>query len=151
MNPTLLAATLHRATALGAAMWVEDALLLASRLFPAAVFWMSGRTKVEGWSLAPGTVELFRDEYALPLLDPALAATLAAAAEHLFPVLLALGLASRPAALALLGMTLVIQFFVYSSAWPTHGVWAVCLLWVLARGGGRISLDRMLARQAWGR
>ncbi|MFC7609097.1 DoxX family protein [Teichococcus aestuarii] len=98
------------------ALTLEDGLLLASRVFPAAIFWQSGRTKVEGFALAPGTVELFRDEYALPLLDPGVAAVLAAAAEHAFPLLLVLGLGSRLAALALLGMTLVIQFFVYPGA-----------------------------------
>lgn len=126
------------------ALTLEDGLLLASRVFPAAIFWQSGRTKVEGFALAPGTVELFRDEYALPLLDPGVAAVLAAAAEHAFPLLLVLGLGSRLAALALLGMTLVIQLFVYPGAWPTHGVWAACLLWVAVRGGGRLALDAWL-------
>ena len=90
------------------------------------------------------TVELFRSEYALPLLPPEVAATLAAGAEHLFPVLLVLGLFTRLSATALLGMTLVIQVFVYPDASPTHLSWAGLMLPLIALGGGSISLDRLL-------
>lgn len=121
------------------------AVALAARIFPAAIFWMSGQTKVNGFALSDSAVDLFRDEYRLPLIDPAVAAYLAATAEHLLPVLLAIGLASRFAALALLGMTLVIQIFVYPGAWPTHGVWAACFLVVIARGPGAWSLDHLIA------
>lgn len=122
-----------------------DLLLLVQRLGVAAVFFQSGRTKVEGWFTIPDTtVELFRSEYALPLLPPDLAAYLAAAAEHLFPILLALGLVTRLSAAALLGMALVIQFLVYPDAWPTHLSWAGLLLPLIALGGGRLSLDRLV-------
>ncbi|MCC7274568.1 MAG: DoxX family protein [Alphaproteobacteria bacterium] len=117
---------------------------LAARVFPAAVFWQSGRTKVEGWSVSDSAVLLFREEYRLPLVDPVLAAHLAAIAEHVLPLLLVLGFASRFAALGLLAMTAIIQIFVYPDAWPTHGVWAAALLLVAARGPGAISLDRLL-------
>ena len=121
----------------------HDLLALASRLAVAAIFFLSGRTKVEGWlSVTPGAYELFRTEYRLPLLAPEVAAHLAAYAEHLFPLLLVLGLFTRAAALALLGMTLVIQFFVYPDAWPTHLSWAALLLYLAGRGAGRLSLDR---------
>jgi len=121
----------------------DAALLLAARVGLAAIFWLSGRTKVEGWlSVSDNAIALFADEYRLPLLAPALAAHLAAYAEHLFPVLLVLGLATRAAAVALLGMTLVIQVFVYPAAWPTHLSWAALLLLLVQRGGGRWSLDR---------
>ena len=90
---------------------------------------------------------LFENEYRLPLIDPAIAAHLAAIGEHLFPILLVIGLGSRFAALALLGMTLVIQIFVYPDAWPTHGTWAACLLVVIAKGPGTVSLDHLLARR----
>ena len=127
----------------------------------AAVFWQSGQTKVEGlavdlvagefdlgWPrLSASALELFRTDYQLPLLPPELAAPLAAAAEHVFPVLLLLGLATRFSALALLIMTLVIQVFVYPSAYPTHGVWAAVLLYLMARGGGAVSLDRLIAQR----
>jgi putative oxidoreductase len=119
---------------------------LAARAFPAAVFWYSGQTKVEGWRVTESAVALFREEYQVPLIDPAVAAHLAAFAEHFFPILLVLGLATRYAALALLMMTAVIQIFVYPGAWPIHGVWAACFLIVIARGPGVISLDHVIAR-----
>lgn len=119
---------------------------LAARVFPAAVFWISGETKVEGWHLKDSAIALFKEEYALPLIDPVVAAHLAAFAEHFFPILLVLGLASRFAALALLGMTAVIEIFVYPDAWPTHGIWATCFLVVIARGAGVLSLDHLIAR-----
>ena len=126
--------------------WIGlDLVLLVSRVGIAAVFFYSGRTKVESWlTVTDGAVALFRDEYRLPLIDPVLAAHAAAYAEHLFPILLALGLATRFAALALLGMTLVIEIFVYPDAWPTHLSWAAPLLLLAARGGGRVSLDHGL-------
>ncbi len=120
------------------------AIALVTRLSIAGVFWQSGQTKVDGFRVTDSAVELFRSEYQLPLLDPSLGAHLAAISEHVFPVLLVLGLATRFSALALLGMTLVIQIFVYPDAWPTHGTWAACLLFLMARGPGCISLDHML-------
>jgi putative oxidoreductase len=123
-------------------------IALAARLFPAAIFWQSGQTKLEGWRVSDTAVVLFRDEYRLPLLDPVLAAHLAALGEHLLPLLLAVGLASRFAALGLIGMTLVIQIFVYPDAWPTHGTWIACLLLVAARGPGWLALDHWFNRPA---
>lgn len=118
---------------------------LIARLGVAAVFFQSGRTKVDGvLHITPGTYSLFETEYALPFAPPALAAHLATYAEHLFPILLVLGLATRASALALLGMTLVIEVFVYPDAWPTHLGWAGLLLPLAARGGGGWSLDRLL-------
>jgi putative oxidoreductase len=123
-------------------------LTLCARLFPAAVFWLSGETKVTGFiHLKDSAVELFRSEYALPLIDPTVAAYATAFAEHFFPILLVIGFASRFAALALLGMTAVIEIFVYPDAWPLHGVWATCFLIVIARGAGVFSLDYLIARQ----
>jgi putative oxidoreductase len=123
----------------------HDLLALAARLGVAGVFWLSGRTKVEGvLTVSDNAVALFADEYRLPLLPPELAAHLAAYAEHLFPILLVLGLLTRASALALLGMTAVIQLFVYPDAWPTHLVWATALLYLAARGAGRLSLDAVL-------
>lgn len=122
----------------------DNLLLFAARVFPAAIFWQSGRTKVEGFALNDTAIFLFEEEYKLPLLPPELAATLAAVAEHVFPILLVLGLATRLSALALLGMTATIQIFVYPDAWPTHGVWAVALLLVAIKGPGAWALDRVL-------
>lgn len=125
----------------------QSLISLAARVFPAAVFWMSGQTKVEGFHVTDTAIALFRDEYALPWIDPALAANIAAFSEHFFPLMLIIGLASRLSALALLGMTAVIEIFVYPDAWPTHGVWATCFLVVIARGPGIISLDYLLKRR----
>ena len=120
-----------------------DGLCLLGRLALAGIFWQSGRTKVEGWlQVTDSAVALFEQEYALPLIPPWWGAHLAAYAEHLFPLLLVLGLGTRLAALALLGMTAVIQIFVYPSAWPTHLSWAVIMLLLMQHGGGRWSLDR---------
>ena len=123
----------------------QSLISLAARIFPATVFWMSGQTKVEGFHVTDNAIALFRDEYALPWIDPALAANIAAFSEHFFPLLLVIGLASRLSALALLGMTAVIEIFVYPNAWPTHGVWAASFLVVIARGPGIFSLDHLIA------
>lgn len=141
---------------------IPDSLIaFIGRFAIAAVFWKSGQTKIEDLAidlidgtftlglpkLADSTVILFEHEYALPLLPPTLAAVMAAFAEHLFPILLLLGLATRFSALALLIMTLVIQVFVYPGAYPTHGVWAAVLLYLMAKGPGVISLDHWIARR----
>lgn len=120
-------------------------LLLVQRLGIASVFFLSGRTKVDGLlTVNESAFELFRYEYALPLVPPEVAAYAATYSEHLFPLLLTLGLFTRFSATALLVMTLVIQIFVYPDAWPTHLSWAGLLLPLIAFGGGKISLDRML-------
>ncbi|QRM43434.1 DoxX family protein [Rhizobium sp. BG4] len=124
----------------------HDLIATVARLSIAAVFWQSGQTKVDGWYVTDNAVYLFQTEYKLPFVDPWLAAHLAAFAEHFFPLLLVIGLASRLSALALLGMTLVIEIFVYPDAWPTHGTWAVCFLVIIAGGPGRLSLDHLIAR-----
>ncbi|CAM5792645.1 DoxX family protein [Rhizobacter fulvus] len=123
----------------------HDLLAFACRLATAAIFFLSGRTKVEGLlTITASTYELFRTEYRLPLVPPEIAAHLATYAEHLFPILLVLGLLTRLSALALLGMTLTIQLFVYPDAWPTHLSWAALLLYLTGRGAGRWSADRAL-------
>lgn len=122
----------------------RDIPALALRLFPAAIFFASGQTKMDGWQIADSTWFLFEHEYALPLIPSPVAAVAATVAEHVLPVLLVLGLATRVSALGLLAMTAVIQIFVYPAAWQTHGLWAACLLATVAFGPGRISLDRLL-------
>ena len=122
-----------------------DLLLLVQRFGIATIFFLSGRTKVEGWfTLSETTYFLFENDYALPLLQPVHAAYAATIAEHLFPILLVLGLFTRVSATALLGMTLVIQLFVYPDAWPTHLSWLGLMLPIIAMGGGRLSLDRLV-------
>jgi putative oxidoreductase len=124
----------------------HDLVALVSRLSIGAVFWQSGETKVDGWQVTDNAVYLFQTEYKLPFVDPWIAAHAAAFAEHFFPLLLWIGFASRLSALALLGMTLVIEIFVYPDAWPTHGTWAVCFLVIIAGGPGRVSLDYLISR-----
>lgn len=120
-------------------------LALIDRIAIGAVFFFSGRTKVEGFlTLTEGAYTLFREEYKVPLIRPEIAAHLAAYAEHVFPVLLVLGLCTRLSALALLVMTAVIQIFVYPDAWPTHLSWAGLLLYLIARGAGPVSLDHAI-------
>jgi putative oxidoreductase len=138
-------ASLYRSGAqLAARLLPQSLLLLVARLGIASVFFLSGRTKVEGLlTIKDSTYELFRTDYVLPFANPVVAAHLATYSEHLFPILLVLGLFTRPAALALLGMTSVIEIFVYPDAWPTHLSWAGLLLPLIALGGGRVSLDRV--------
>jgi putative oxidoreductase len=119
-------------------------LALPLRFAVATVFWNSGTTKLASWDT---TLQLFADEYRLPLLPPEFAAYMAASIELTTPVLLVFGLFTRPAAFVLLGMTTVIEVFVYPQAWPTHIQWAAMLLVLLCRGPGRISLDHVIWRR----
>ena len=122
-----------------------DVLTVIVRVAIAAVFFLSGRTKVEGvLDITEGTYFLFAEEYRVPLIPSDIAAHLATYAEHLFPVLIVLGLATRVSALALLGMTIVIEVFVYPLGWPTHLMWAALLLYLIRFGAGAFSLDRIL-------
>ncbi|MDX6007211.1 DoxX family protein [Cupriavidus necator] len=120
------------------------ALAIPLRFAVATVFWNSAMAKLANWATA---VELFREEYRLPLLPPELAAYLAVSVELTAPVLLVLGLATRPMALILLGMITVIQLLVYPQAWPTHIQWAAMLLVLLARGAGALSVDWLIRRR----
>ncbi|HKX40127.1 MAG TPA: DoxX family protein [Burkholderiaceae bacterium] len=116
-------------------------LALPLRVAAAAVFWMSGTTKLANWDTA---VALFTDEYRLPLLPPELAAYIATGIELSMPMLLVLGLFTRAASVVLLSMTAVIEIFVYPQAWPTHIQWAAMLLVLMCRGPGTLSLDHWL-------
>ena len=118
---------------------------LVARFAVASVFWRSGQTKVEGFlDIKDNTFFLFREEYKVPLLPPDLAAYMATIAEHVFPVLLLAGLASRLSALGLMLMTLVIQLFVYPEGWPEHVLWFALLLLIVARGPRALSLDHLI-------
>jgi putative oxidoreductase len=122
---------------------------LVARLGVANVFWTSGQTKVDGFlHISDTTFYLFAEEYKVPLLPPDLAAYMSTIAEHVFPILLLIGLASRLSALALLGMTAVIQIFVYPTGWPEHILWATALLVIIARGPGALSLDHLIWRKS---
>jgi putative oxidoreductase len=139
----------------------QSLIAFIARFAIAAVFWKSGQTKIEGlaidlidgtfqlgWPrLADSTIPLFTSEYHVPLLSPEIAAHMAAFAEHFFPVLILIGFATRFSAMALLGMTLTIQLFVYPDAYPTHGTWAAVLLYLMATGPGKMSIDHLIARR----
>jgi putative oxidoreductase len=128
--------------------WLESVpyavLAIPLRLAVATVFWNSGTTKLANWDAA---LALFIDEYKVPVLPPELAAYMAATIELTTPVLLVVGLSTRPAALVLLGMTTVIEVFVYPEAWPTHIQWAAMLLVLVCRGAGAFSVDHYLWRR----
>ena len=116
-------------------------LALPLRFAVATVFWNSGTSKLANWNT---TIELFTEEYKVPVLPPEFAAYMAASIELTAPVLLVLGLLTRPTALVLLGMTTVIEIFVYPQAWPTHIQWAAMLFVLLCRGPGKLSLDHLV-------
>jgi putative oxidoreductase len=131
-----------------------DALRIAGRRFPlsilelgmrvavGATFFRSGMLKYQSFDTA---IALFRDEYRLPLLPPEVAAYMGTTVELTAPVLLVLGLFARLGAVALLVMTFTIQFLVYPENWPEHLMWGSILAYVLSRGAGALSIDRLLA------
>ncbi|SON57606.1 DoxX [Hartmannibacter diazotrophicus] len=121
--------------------------LTLGRIVLAAVFFMSGQTKVEGFHLKDSTFYLFENEYALPLIPPVIAAYMATIAEHLLSFLLFIGLGARFAALGLFIMTAVIEIFVYPNEWVIHGLWATGLLVIMAKGAGVLSIDHLLRRR----
>ncbi|WP_137895237.1 DoxX family protein [Ramlibacter sp. 2FC] len=151
MNHILALTERSRLVALAARVlgWLDATpyalLALPLRFAVATVFWNSAMSKLASWDTA---LALFADEYRVPLLPPELAAYMAVSIELSAPVLLVLGLATRPAAAVLLGMTAVIQTFVYPQAWPTHLQWAAMLWVLLARGAGGLSIDA-LVRKRW--
>lgn len=140
-----------RAIAMLSASWVESLMLLFVRVSLAGIFWRSGRTKVDegSWLSISDTAKfLFEEEYKGVPLPPEFAAYMATYAEHLFPILLVIGLFTRLSALALLGMTMVIQIFVYPEAWwSVHLIWVTLALVLIVRGSGQFSLDAILTRR----
>ncbi|MCE0493388.1 DoxX family protein [Vibrio salinus] len=134
---------------------IESFVLLLGRLSLACVFWLSGQTKVEGFKLniingdfslgipkiSDTTFFLFEHEYALPIIPFHIAAYMATAAEHLFPILLILGLFTRFSAFSLAIMTLVIQIFVYPDAYATHLTWLSVCGFLMLKGAGNLSVD----------
>lgn len=137
-----------RIVAITASRLAEGVALLLARIALAGIFWRSGRSKVTEGSLfeiSDSTRYLFENDYAAVPLPAEIAAPLATLGEHLFPVLLVIGLATRLSAVALLAMTLVIQIFVYPQAWwTTHMLWAALAAVLIVRGGGVLSLDTLI-------
>jgi len=116
---------------------------LASRIAVAEVFWRSSQSKLASWT---STIQLFANEYKVPIISPATAAYLGTATELIGSLLLFAGLLSRAAALALTGLVTVIQLTVYPENWPDHILWLSLLLLIIVRGPGGISLDHLLGR-----
>ena len=131
-----------------AARFPMSLLEFGMRLAVGATFFRSGMNKLESFNTA---IALFRDEYRLPLLPPDIAAYIGTTIELTAPVLLVLGVFARLGAAALLVMTLTIQFLVYPENWPEHLMWASILAYVLSRGPGALSIDRLVAFNLFGR
>lgn len=145
-----IAKSFDRIVAIVASRLAEGGALLLARIALAGIFWRSGRSKVTDGSLFDindSTRYLFENDYSAVPLPAYIAAPLATFGEHLFPMLLVIGLATRLSAAALLAMTLVIQIFVYPEAWwTTHMLWAALAAVLIVRGGGVISLDALICR-----
>lgn len=124
-------------------LFPSSVLQLMFRIAIAAVFWSSGLTKIASWDT---TVVLFRDEYMVPLLPPEIAAVISATFELSCSALIVIGLATRLATVPLLGMTFVIEVFVYPEYWTQHLMWASILLYLLTKGPGVFSLDHYVER-----
>ncbi|MCC8979019.1 DoxX family protein [Bradyrhizobium acaciae] len=126
---------------------------LVLRLALAVPFWRSGILKWAGFlKLNDTAVALFSDEFMLHLPGgpyhfpvPAAMAFLSGCGEIMFPILLALGLGTRFAALGLLFMTVIVELTV-PDGWPIHITWAAMALAIMAYGPGRISIDHLLCR-----
>lgn len=144
---TSFADTAAARAAAGVLRWLDNVpytlLAIPLRLALAVVFWNSAMAHLASWDT---TLYLFAGEYKVPVLPPDLAAYMAVSIEVSTPVLLVLGLLTRPAVLVLLGMTTVIEVFVYPQAWPTHIQWAAMMLVLLCRGPGKLSLDNFIAK-----
>lgn len=148
-----IARLIEQANAVIARIGGHSLALLGLRLGLAIPFWRSGILKWDGFlQLNDVAVDLFTSEFKLHLPGgpydfpaPDIFAFVTGCAEIIFPVLLALGLATRFAAAALLAMTLVVELTV-PDGWPVHATWAAMALAIMALGGGRLSLDALIAR-----
>jgi putative oxidoreductase len=107
-----------------------------------SIFFMSGLAKLDDFE---GTIELFEEDWVIPLIPAEPAAYLATAGELVLPVLLILGLFTRMGALGLLVMTIVIQTFAIQD--PQHYIWMLALGLLLGYGGNKISLDNLLFKR----
>lgn len=131
----------------------EDIIALVARIAIGLVFWRSAQTKIDGdtilgqkwqfFNVSDSTFTLFEYEYELPLIPSDIAAYMATYGEFLLGLTIIFGILTRLSALGLLGMTLVIQIFVYPDAWPTHIMWLVPLLYLIKNGGGKVSVDNL--------
>lgn len=134
--------------------WVGSIAQLMLRLAIAVPFFKSGLTKWDGFlHLSDATVSLFSDEFKLHLFGdeyaypaPYLMAFISGCMEITMPILLVLGLGTRFAALAILGMTALIQITVPDGWANFHLIWASAALAILVYGPGFFSLDAIIWR-----
>lgn len=134
----------------GVLVRLQPVALLFARLYVAQIFFLSGLTKIRDWS---STVALFTDEYHVPILSPQIAAAMGAGGELVLPVLLALGLGGRFAAMGLFVMNIV-AVISYTDITPAgvqqHNLWGAMLLMLVLWGPGKLSLDCTWLRRFWG-
>ena len=117
-------------------------MILFIRFWMANIFWKSGLLKISNWA---GTVELFRDDFKVPILSPELAAYMAASVELCCPVLLVFGFLTRLAAIPMLCMTAVINI-----TYPgviEHAYWAMLLGVIICYGPGCLSVDNCIKKK----
>ncbi len=127
---------------------------LALRFALAVPFYRSGLTKWDGWfHLSDSAIYLFTQEFQLHLFGssipypaPNLVALLSGIFEIALPILLALGLATRFAALGLLFMTIIIQLTIPDGWANFHLPWAAMALALVVHGPGKLSLDHLIAK-----
>jgi len=151
MSPTTQLLLLHSRLACGLDH-LQSVLLLATRLWVSWQFLKSGWLKLTTWDV---TLELFRSEYAVPVLSPGLAAVLGTFGELLFPALLIAGFLSRAAALGLFAVNAlavvsywhVIGADGYEAALAQHVLWGFMLAVIAVCGAGNLSQDALLARK----
>jgi len=124
-----------------------DVVAIAARFAVGLVFFKSGLTKIDGFSIKPSTFFLFENEYSVPFMPPVMSAYVGTLSELILPVLLWIGLGTRISATMLLGMTAVIQIFNYPNAYSIHALWAVSLLYLMVKGPGVLSVDHFLRKK----
>jgi putative oxidoreductase len=154
MPPAVLTLCQRAARSYGLAAAMIDRLqplfALALRIYVARVFFFSGLTKLHDWSI---TLALFRNEYHVPLLPPAVAAVLGTCAELGLPALLLAGFGTRFAAVALFAFN-VVAAISYPGLSPAglkdHVLWGALLLVLAVYGPGKLSVDHLLLRAKGG-
>lgn len=125
----------------------EDVVAIMARFAVGLVFFKSGLTKIEGFSIKPSTFFLFENEYSVPFMPPVLSAYVGTISELVLPILLWIGLGTRLSATFLLGMTAIIQIFNYPNAYGVHALWAVGLLYLMVKGPGVLSADHFIRKK----
>ncbi|MFZ6759599.1 DoxX family protein [Undibacterium sp. Ji50W] len=131
--------------------WAGSVLCLALRIYVGWQFFKAGLVKVSDWS---ATLSLFREEYMVPVIPPELAAWMGAGGELILPVLLVVGIFTRPTALALFAVNAmaVISYpalFMLEcpAAINAHFYWGILLLVLVSFGAGKFSVDAWLAKR----